>query len=570
VNSVFFLILRRMRAPLIVLIVFYAAAVLGMTLVPGVNDDGSPAPALSFFHAFYFISYTATTIGFGEIPKAFSDAQRLWVTACIYMTVISWSYSILTILALIQDKAFRTTLVTTRFARRVTRIHTPFYLVCGCGETGSLICRALDILGLDFVILEKDGQRVEELELEDFITNDPALAADASVSANLLIAGLRHPKCRGVLAVTNDEGANLAIAINVRLLNPEIPIFARVRSPLVTDNMASFGTHHIINAYQRFAEYLSLAVTSPERFRLIEILTGLPGTPLPEVHRPPRGHWIICGYGTFGQAIERCLALPGIDLTVIDPQAKESGSCRIVRGTGTEASVLEEAGIIEASGIVAGSDNDVKNLSIAMMAKNLNPKIYVVVRQNQAASDVLFDTFHADFSMVHTRIVAQECISVFTTPLLARFLGAMREADTSESKRLAAHLENICGRCIPEVWHIEIEKNTAPALYKALIEGHSLNVGELVRDNADRESVLPAVVLMLVRQGKSILLPDDGFALEQGDSLLLGGRHEARFILNLTLQNANALDYLLTGQDRRGGRVWQLLFSRRKGDLNKN
>jgi voltage-gated potassium channel len=73
-----------------------------------------------------------------------------------------------------------------------------------------------------------------------------------------------------------------------------------------------------------------------------------------------------------------------------------------------------------------------------------------------------------------------------------------------------------------------------------------------------------------VRQGKSILLPDDGFALEQGDSLLLGGRHEARFILNLTLQNANALDYLLTGQDRRGGRVWQLLFSRRKGDLNKN
>jgi voltage-gated potassium channel len=113
-----------MRAPLIVLIVFYAVAVLGMTLVPGVNDDGSPAPPLSFFHSFYFISYTATTIGFGEIPKAFSDGQRLWVTACIYMTVISWSYSILTILALVQDKAFQTTLVTTRFARRVARIHT--------------------------------------------------------------------------------------------------------------------------------------------------------------------------------------------------------------------------------------------------------------------------------------------------------------------------------------------------------------------------------------------------------------------------------------------------------------
>jgi voltage-gated potassium channel len=551
-----------MRAPLIVLIVFYAVAVLGLTLVPGVNDDGTPASPLSFFHAFYFISYTATTIGFGEIPKAFSDAQRLWVTACIYMTVIAWSYSILTILALVQDKAFRQTMVATRFARRVARIPTPFYLVCGCGETGSLICRALDVLGQDFVIVEKNEQRVEELDLENFIINDPAIAADARLSANLLMAGLRHPKCRGVLAVTNDEEATLAIAINVRLLNPEIPVLARVRSPLVAANMASFGTNHIVNAYERFAEYLALAVASPARFRLIEILTGLPGTPLPGVHRPPRGHWIICGYGHFGKAVVRYLALPGIDLTVIEPEGKGPENGRTVRGTGTEASILEEAGIMKACGIVAGSDNDVKNLSIAMMSKKLNPKVFVVARQNQAASDVLFDTFRADFSMVHTRVVAQECISVLTTPLLARFLGAVRETDESWSNHLAARLEGICDGLVPEVWDIKIEKSIAPAVHKALIENRPLSVGQLLRDNADREAVLPIIVLMIVREGKSFLLPDDEFLLKAGDALLLVGRHDARSALNLTLQNTNALDYTLTGQDRHGGWLWQFLFSK--------
>lgn len=555
-NSVFFLILRRMRAPLIVLIVFYTVAVLGLTLVPGANADGTPAPPMSFFHAFYFISYTATTIGFGEIPTAFSDAQRLWVTACIYMTVIAWSYSILTILALVQDKAFRHTLDTTRFARRVARIHTPFYLVCGCGDTGSLICRALDILGLDFVILEKDGQRVEELDLEDFVTNDPAVAADASLSTNLLMAGLRHPKCRGVLAVTNDEASNLAIAINVRLLNPDIPVLARVRSPLVAANMASFGTHHIVNAYERFAEYLALAVASPERFRLIELLTGLPGMPLPEVHRPPRGKWIICGYGTFGQAIVRHMSLPGIELTVIDPEAEGPENGRIVQGTGTEASVLKEAGIAQACGIVAGSDNDVNNLSIAMMAKKLNPKVFVVTRQNQAANDVLFNTFDADFSMVHTRVVAQECISALTTPLLSRFLGAVRKADENWSKQVAARLEVICEGVVPEVWDVTIEKNIAPAVHKALTEQLPLSIGQLITDNANRDAVLPVVVLMVVRQGQSFLLPDDGFMLKAGDALLLVGRHAARSALNLTLQNVNVLNYILTGQDRRGGRLW--------------
>lgn len=563
-NSVFFLVLRRMRAPLIVLIVFYAISVLGLTLVPGANDDGTPAPPMSFFHAFYFISYTATTIGFGEIPKAFSDAQRLWVTVCIYMTVIAWSYSILTLLSLLQDKAFQHTLLASRFARRVARIHSPFYLVCGCGETGTLICRALDLLGHDFVILEKSEHRVEELDLEDFMTNDPALAADASVSANLLMAGLLHKKCQGVLAVTNDEDANLAISINARLLNPQLPVLARVRNPLVAANMASFGTHHIVNAYERFAEYLALAAAFPERFRLIEILTGLPGTGLPEVHRPPKGHWIVCGYGHFGQAIARYLSLPGIQLTVIDPEAEGPVNGRTIQGAGTEASVLQEAGIMEASGIVAGSNNDISNLSIAMMAKKLNPAIYVVARQNQAASDVLFDTFRADFSMVHTRVVAQECISILTTPLLARFLHAVRAADELWSKHLVARLEEVCKGLVPEVWDIAMEKHSVPALHRALMERKPISIGQMLRDNTDREAMLPVVVLMIMRQGRSILLPDDEFMLKEGDAVLVAGQHAARSTLHLTAQNANALDYVLTGHDRRGGLLWQFLFSSRR------
>jgi Trk K+ transport system NAD-binding subunit len=562
-NSVFFVVLRRMRAPLIVVIVVYAISVLGLTLVPGINEDGTPAPPMSFFHAFYFISYTATTIGFGEIPRAFSDAQRLWCIACIYMTVIAWSYAILTLLALVQDKAFQHTLVASRFARRVARLHAPFYLVCGCGETGSLICRALDILGFDFVILEKDEQRVEELDLEDFKTNDPALAADASQSANLQMAGLRHSYCKGVLAVTDDENCNLAIAVNARLLNPDIPVLARVRSPVVAASMASFGTNHIVNAYERFAEYLALSVSSPECFRLIEILTGLPGTALPQAHRPPRGRWIICGYGLFGQSVARYLTLPGIELTVIDPEGEGPPDVQNIRGIGTEASVLAAAGIMEADGIVAGSPNDINNLSIAMMARKLNPNIYVVMRQNQAASDLLFDTFRADFSMVHTRIVAQECISIITTPLLSRFLAAVRHADEHWSKALGTRLEALCKEQVPEVWSVRLDQHEASAVHKALLEHQVMNAGTLMRDNASREMALPAFILMVERSGEEFLLPDEDFMLKAGDVILLAGQHAARSALTLTLRNANALHYILTGEDRAHGWLWHLLFAKR-------
>jgi len=47
---------------------------------------------MTLFQAFYFTSYTASTIGFGEIPYAFTDRQRLWVTVIIYASVIGWAY----------------------------------------------------------------------------------------------------------------------------------------------------------------------------------------------------------------------------------------------------------------------------------------------------------------------------------------------------------------------------------------------------------------------------------------------------------------------------------------------
>ena len=91
-GDILLLALRRLRAPLIGLILAYAISVLGLALIPGVDAAGQPSE-MSFFHAFYVISYTATTIGFGEIPYAFTDAQRGWVTVSLYLSVICWAYT---------------------------------------------------------------------------------------------------------------------------------------------------------------------------------------------------------------------------------------------------------------------------------------------------------------------------------------------------------------------------------------------------------------------------------------------------------------------------------------------
>ena len=355
-NSVLFLVLRRMRLPLILLVVSYAVSILGMSLMPGVDAQGRPSAGMSLFHAFYFVSYTATTIGFGELPTAFSEAQRAWATLTIYLTVLVWLYSIGTILTLLQDAAFRRVLEAASFQRQVRRLRQPFYILCGCGETGSLLLQSLDLRNQQAVVLDMDGERISELELGQYRLQIPALAADVRVPANLEMAGLGHPACAGVVALTNDDRANLSVAVTTKLLRPELPVLARADQLDTAENMASFGTNQIVNGFELFGELLGNALHNPGQYLLYDWLTDLPGTPLVEPLRPPRGKWVICGYGRFGRAVVRNLRREQVDVVVIDTDALRGDCDECIRGDAAETDVQLEAGVKGAAAIVAGTD----------------------------------------------------------------------------------------------------------------------------------------------------------------------------------------------------------------------
>ena len=126
-----------------------------------------------------------------------------------------------------------------------------------------------------------------------------------------------------MLALTNDDNANLAIAIATRLLNPQLTVLARAENAATVDNMVSFGTHHIINPFERFAEYLGLAIEAPHTLRLLEWVTGLPGSQMPVPHRPPAGAWVVCGNGRFAKPVVRELADHQFRVTVITPDPSE-------------------------------------------------------------------------------------------------------------------------------------------------------------------------------------------------------------------------------------------------------
>ncbi|EGV29067.1 TrkA-N domain protein [Thiorhodococcus drewsii AZ1] len=558
-DTIFFLVLRRMRAPLLILIVVYAVAMAGMALIPAQDADGRPT-SMSLFHAFYFVSYMSTTIGFGELPNAFTDAQRLWVSLTVFSTVAVWIYAIGNLIALLQDTTLQRAIAERRFRMRVRAGSRPFYLVCGYGQTGSALVRGLTDRHLQAVVIDVDPDRINLLRLDNQREFVPALCADARSPAALESAGLSHPLCRGVVALTNVNEANLKIAIAAKLLQPKVKVICRADSHEVEANMASFGTDHIYDPFDTFALYIATAIQAPCQTLLVDWLSGFGGEALTEPRYPPtKGLWVICGYGRFGKAMYQHLKGQGFELSVIEASPHKTGIPPegVIHGRGTEAVTLEQAEIRRAVGLVAGTDHDADNLSIIMTALDLNPDLFVIARENHIQNQELFDRVGAHAIMNPSTIIANRIRIRLVTPLLAEFSTLARFQDEEWASQLVSRIIALIDERMPYVWEVMVDEEGAFALHDDEMRHLVATLDTLLRDPRNRERRLCAIPLLLIRDGERFLLPELDERLEPGDHLLFCGREEAHRRMDWVLQNIHALRYVVTGESPREGPIWR-------------
>lgn len=561
-TSIIYILLRRLRTPLVVLISAYAIAILGLTLIPGVDDQGNPW-RMDFFHAFYFVSFMGTTIGFGEIPYAFTDAQRAWTLASIYLTVVSWLYTIGVLLRIFQDPGFRKLVDFASFTRAVRRIRDPFFLVCGYGDTGSLLVHTLTERGHNVVVIDINNERIDALEIAGLPLYVPGLTADASDPDILNRAGLALKNCAGVVALTNDDRANLTIAITGKLLRPHIGVFCRAESHDIAANMSSFGTDYTLNPFDTFAERFATAIHSPSMHLLYDWFTSDRDALLTEPISPPGGDWILCGYGRFGKALEQYLGSEDLTIKIIeaDPEGTQAPT-NIIVGRGTEAETLELAHVKKAAGIIAGTDNDANNLSIIMTAKELNPDLFTVARQNQRQNDVIFEAANIDLVVQRGNIIARKLLALIATPLLADFLIMSKPQDDQWANILISRISGVIGNKPPESWAIKVNESETPAIFKTLQKSQQVTLADLVRDPSDRNIQLQCLPLMIKHNRNQTLLPEENTRVNLGDEILFCGRYSALKKMRHTINNYNTLGYTRTGIEAPSGTIWKLFASK--------
>ena len=537
------LILYRLRTPLITLIISYTVAIIGLTTVEGMDDSGNPY-YMSIFDALYFLSYTATTIGFGEVPYEFTYAQRLWVVVSIYMTVLAWAYCIGSIISMVQDKVFLHELSKGRFKKQVRRITDEFIIVLGFNNVTKEVIRQALKKQLRVVVIEKDEIKANSLILEGFIPFVPVLKADVHDPKALEYAGIKSKHCKGLVALFRDDYLNLRISLTAKILNPKVKLAVKSTTPNQTENLRDAGVEIIENPFEIIAGQIDKAFNAPSLLK-IERWLYKTGSLNIDFNPFPRGKYIVCGYGRMGKAIREVLEKNTIEASYIEIDHDQiiTPNKNIMVANSDDRQVLTDAGICDAVAIIIGTNDDTTNLSILATAKKLNKKIITIVRENEMDDFSIFQNSSIDYIFMPSRLLITKTTNAMIRPLIDRFSKELDTKDENWGEQLIKKLLTIDVR--PHVVGLRINEEEAPQIVRAINEGRKVKIGVLLRSRENVEYHNKIFALLLKREHKSFTLPHQTHEIQIGDAILFACSEEAKEDMLYIAQNYYEFEYAM-------------------------
>ncbi len=536
-----------------VLVVTFAISILGMVLIPGVDDQGRPYH-LSFFDAFYFVSYMATTIGFGESPYAFTYPQKLWVGFCIYLTVIGWFYAIGSIITLVQDKVLAAQIALAQFQRKIRKMEEPFIIFVGYNSLTREIIDRLSKRGIRSVVIEKNEEKLKLLSLEDYVVEVPALAGDIRDPKTFKIAGIHKSNCHAVVSLFNDDVMNLHVALSAKLMNKHVMVVVEATQDEYGQNLKTIGADVVENPFKIVAKRIYLSLTSPSLLMIEQWLYGDPLVLRKKDRLPREGKYIVCGYGRMGQALEVGLRRAGIDYIFIEASPEKAAKARrgekVIVGDADDKKILLKADVQEATCIIAATKDDLLNLSIIMAAKRINPDIYTVARENHLADSVVFKAAKIDRVIMIETLMINKTYNVLARPLADRFVRLMAYRGEEWGRKVVELLKEHIGNN-PDTLETVIDEEHAYALsaYLAQHPDEKVPYHILYRRRDDWQKSNPVLVLYIRRGEEEILLPDPSEPIRRGDEILLAGLKEVFDDVEYIMENIYELHYVMQGKE---------------------
>lgn len=213
-----------------------------------------------------------------------------------------------------------------------------------------------------------------------------------------------------------------------------------------------------------------------------------------------KNHYIICGYGRIGRVLTRYLTERYLDVVIIEnsrdrqPVMDEDGVLYLV-GAATDESMLLKAGIKNAKGLITAVATDADNVFLTLIAKQLNPGLFIVSRAIQNTAKRTLEAAGADKVISPYDLGARRMAHAILRPTVIRFLEL---AFTDENTDI--QVEEIPVKCTSRLLNVQL------------------------KDSGIRQQ-LDLIILTIKKADDTMIFnPKADTRIEDGDTLVVVGR----------------------------------------------
>ncbi len=200
---------KRLIGIFIALSIIFSAGVFGYKIIEGWTTLDS----------LYMTVITLASVGFMEVHPL-SNAGRIFTILLILYGSGVLIYGISVITAFIIEGELTDILRRRKMNKKISQLKG-HYIVCGADHTGRYVIEELAKTKKDFVVIEKDAEKIKHFIEQNIL----CIEGDATHDAVLEMAGIK--RARGFITSLHSDAENLFVVITAKRLNPDIRVISK-------------------------------------------------------------------------------------------------------------------------------------------------------------------------------------------------------------------------------------------------------------------------------------------------------------------------------------------------------
>ncbi|MFY0631530.1 MAG: potassium channel protein [Flavobacteriaceae bacterium] len=219
----------------------------------------------TFVDALYMTVITISTVGFSELHPL-NDQEKLFTIFLIATSIICFGYTVSAFTEYIVSGQLFQQLKLKKVQKKIEKLngHT---IICGFGRNGKQSMVKLNNYKQEFVIIEKDEDVVNAIDLEKILN----VHGDATTDEVLKRAGV--DKASNLITALPSDADNLFVVLTARQLNPNCKIISRASNESSYDKLKIAGANNVIMPDKLGGDHMASLVVTPDVIEFVGRLT---------------------------------------------------------------------------------------------------------------------------------------------------------------------------------------------------------------------------------------------------------------------------------------------------------